>query len=83
MLFGAVFVELGVHIVPRTQALNKGKLITYQRYTQRLRPVYTYPDSFISADISLWLQNSTRLHGVWLNGELKIGELNGGVMISY
>ena len=64
MLFGAVFVELGVHIVPRTQALNKGKLITYQRYTQRLRPVYTYPDSFISADISLWLQNSTRLHGV-------------------
>ena len=64
MLLEAVFVELGVHVEPRTQALNRGKLITYQRYIQRLRPVYMYPDSFISADISLRLQNSTRLHGV-------------------
>ena len=32
MLYGSVFVEFGVHVVPRTQALNRGKLITYQRY---------------------------------------------------
>ena len=66
MLFGALFLQLGVHVVPRTQALNRGKLTTCQRYIQRLRPVYTYldMDSFISTDISLRLQNSTRLHGV-------------------
>ena len=50
MLFGAVFLELGVHVVPRTQARNRGKLITYQQYIPRVKPVYTYPDSFISAD---------------------------------
>ena len=46
----------------RARILEKIFLLMWNTYTLRLRDVYTYPDSFVSANILLRIQKFTRPH---------------------